>query len=110
MNVNSKITLSVVNFFKKYGKVILIVFAIWLAVFLFNRYLKNKPKELKATSSYNPNNPIMDEGRDVPKNEIENVSNTIDEYFNYCNANEYESAFNMLIDDCKKCTFNNSLD
>ncbi len=110
MNVNSKITLSVVNFFRKYGKVILIVFAIWLAVFLFNRYLKNKPKELKATSSYNPNNPIMDEGRDVPKKEIENVNNTIDKYFNYCNAKEYESAFDMLTNDCKNCTFNNSID
>lgn len=110
MNLNSKVTLAVRNFFKRYGKVILIVFTIWLALFLFNRYLKNKPKELKATTSYNPNNPIMDEGDQIPKKEVSKVNKAIDDYFNYCNSKEYENAFNMITNECKNTLFDNNLE
>ncbi len=110
MNLNSKVTLAVGKFFKRYGKVILIVFAVWLTLFLFNRYLKNKPKELKATTSYNSNEPIMDEGQQVPKKEVSKVNQAIDEYFNYCNSKEYESAFNMLTNECKNSLFDNNLE
>ena len=109
MNLNSRVTLAVRNFFKKYGKVILIVFTIWIALFLFNKYLKNKPKELKATTSYNPNSPIMDGGKQIPKNEVDKFNSTIEEYFNYCNSKEYEKAMNMLTDECKSGVFNNSI-
>lgn len=110
MNLNSRVTLAVINFFKKYGKVILVTFTIWLAIFLFNRYLKNRPKDIKATTSYNPNEPIMDGGKQIPKKEVNRFSQAIEEYFNYCNSKDYEKAMNMLTDECKNGVFNNNIE
>lgn len=110
MNVKSKITLTVMQFFKRYGKIILGALAIWLVLFLANMYIKNRPKEYKATSQYKPNEPIMDEGLTVPKKEVNSINQTIDTYFNFCNSKEYENAFNMLTDDCKTSLYNNNLE
>lgn len=109
MNLNARITLAIRNFFKKYGKIILIVFLIWLALFLVNRYLKERPKEVELKSSYNPDTPVMDDGDDVPKKLSGSINSTIDDYFNYCNNKNYESAFNMLTDDCKEYLYENDI-
>lgn len=109
MNINAKITLGIRNFFKRYGKIILIIFLIWLVLFLGNQYVKNKPKKIELKSSYNPNEPVMDEGESIPKKEVSKVNNAIDEYFNYCNSKEYDKAFKMLTDECKYHSYNNDV-
>ena len=102
MNLNARITIAIKNFFKKYGRIILIVFVIWLIVFIINQHLKNLPKEIKLDTTYEPDTPIIDDGGNVPKRYQENINTTIDKYFKYCNSKEYENAYNMLTEDCKK--------
>lgn len=109
MNINAKVTLGIRDFFKRYGKVILVIFLIWLALFLGNQYVKHNPKEPELQKSYKPNEPVMDNGEDIPKKEVSKVNSTIDEYFNYCNSKEYDKAFNMITDDCKSHSYNNDI-
>ncbi len=109
MNLNARIILAVRNFFRKYGRVILIVAVIWLIIFLFNQYLKNRPREKSLINTYTPDEPIMDEGDTVPKRAVSTVNETIEKYFNYCNQKEYENAFNMLTDQCKEYLYANDV-
>lgn len=109
MNANAKFILWLRGFFKKYGKIILIVFLVWLVMFAVNIYLKKKPKKLEAKTSYNPDAPIINEEITVPKKTVEKVNNTVQEYFNYCNAKQYELAFNMLTEECKQYIYSNNV-
>lgn len=101
MDLNARITLAIKNFFKKYGKIILIGFAIWLIIFIINQNLKKLPNEIQINTSYEPYTPVIDSGGNVPEKYQEKINTTIDNYFNYCNNKKYENAYNMLTEDCR---------
>ncbi len=109
MKPSAKILLSIRNFFKKYWKYIISVAVVWVAVIVINTYLKNRPKEISFTNTYAPDTPVIENGGTVPKKDVEEVNNTIDKYFNYCNNKEYQNAYNMLTKDCKEYLYNNSI-
>ena len=109
MNINAKITMSISRFFKKYGRIIIIVFAIWLIIFIINQQLKKLPKESDLQKTYNPNQAVVDLGGNVPKKYQSTINDTINNYFNYCNNKDYEKAYNMLTSDCKAYLYNNDL-
>ena len=109
MTFNSKLTLAIRNFFKKYGKILFIVFIVWLIIFLFNTYLKNIQREPIASNTYDPDNPVIEYGGSVPNNEKEPVKNALDTYLEYCKNKQYENAYNMLTDDCKEYMYENNI-
>ena len=109
MNFNARITLAIRKFFRKHGKVILIIFVVWLILFLANLYLKLRPTRIELQSSYEPDTPVMDEGDNVPKRLVKDINSSIDNYFNFCNNKDYESAFNMLTADCKERVYGNDI-
>ncbi len=109
MNLNARITLAIRNFFKKHGRVILIIVVVWLILFLTNLYLKYRPAKIELQSSYEPDTPVIDEGDGVPKKLVNDINTTIDNYFNYCNNKDYENAFNMLTTDCQERLYNNDV-
>lgn len=109
MNLNGRITIAIRNFFKKYGRIILIVFVIWLIIFLINQYLKKFPKEASLINTYAPDSPIIDDGGSVPKKYVETINQTVETYFNYCNTKNYEQAYNMLTDQCKEYLYGNDI-
>ncbi len=109
MNLNGKITIAIRNFFKKYGRIILIVLVIWLIVFIINQYLKKYPKEKSMINTYKPDSPIINDGGSVPKKYVENINQTVEKYFNYCNTKNYEQAYNILTDQCKEYLYDNDL-
>lgn len=110
MNINSRITLAIRNFVKKYGKIIGIVFFAWLAIFLVNQYLLNKPKDIVLKESYTPDIPIMDDTKEVSKGDAKKIHELVDQYFNYCESKEYQKAYEQLTDDCKEYVYEDSLD
>lgn len=110
MTINSKVTLAIRKFFKKYGKIVFIVLFIWLVIFIFNMYLRNRPKELIATNTYDPDTPVIDYGGTIPKKEQEPVNETLENYLSFCKNKEYENAFNMLTDDCKNYLYANDIE
>lgn len=109
MNIKARITLAITNFFRKYGKAILIVFFIWLIIFLINKLLIANPKKNELVNTYTPDSPIMDETSNISKSNSNKINKTIKEYFDFCNDKKYEEAFAYLTDDCKKYLYNNDI-
>lgn len=110
MTINSKITLKVKNFLKKYGKIVFIVLFIWLIVFLINQYLRTRPQELIATNTYNPDEPIIDYGGNIPTRDKEEVNTVLENFLTYCKAKDYQNAYNMLSQDCKDYLYDNNIE
>lgn len=109
MKFSDRILLTLRNFWKKNWRYIIIIIIVWVAVFLINNYLKNRPQELTVINTYSPDTPVMDNGQTVPEKYKKDVNETINTYFNYCNNKEYENAYNMLTQDCKEYLYNNNI-
>lgn len=109
MNLNSRISIGLRKFFKKYGKIIVIIFVIWLIIFAFNQFLKNRPKEISLINTYAPDKAVIDDGGDVPKRKREDVKNTINTFLDYCNDKQYGNAYDMLTEDAKLYLYDNDL-
>ena len=101
MNINAKVSIAIRNFFKKYGKFILIIFVCWLIVFIINQQLKKIPKEVKLINTYQPDTAVIDDGGNVPKKYVSDVRGVVEKYFTYCNYKEYENAYNLLTTECR---------
>lgn len=111
MEINSKITLAVTKFFRKYKVVIIIVIVVWLIIIAINNYLrKNKKNNTQLSNSYNPDKAVIDYNGSVPTRYRNNVKDEIEKFFNYCNDKDYESAYNELTDDAKSFLYDNSMD
>ena len=110
MNLNARFILWIRQVFKKWGKLIVTVAAIWILVIMINNYLAGNKKTQELEKSYDADNPIMNDYGEVPKKYVDTIKSTINEYFNSCKAKDYEKAFNMLTDNCKKSLYNNDKD
>ena len=44
MNLNSKISIAVARFFRRYGRLIIIILTIWVIIIIINTYLKKNRK------------------------------------------------------------------
>ena len=109
MKPGTRILLAIRDFWKKYWKYIIIIAIVWIIVIMINTYLKNRPEEIIATNTYTPDTPVMDTGESVPETVREEVNNTIDTFFNYCNSKQYKNAYDMLTTDCQEYMYSDSL-
>ena len=112
MNINSKISIAVARFFRRYGRLIIIILTIWVIIIIINKYLKkNRKDNNELKNDYTPDIAVIDDGDiSVPQKYRADVKQTIDTYFKYCNSKEFENAYNMLSDDCKTFLYQNNLD
>lgn len=94
-----------IQFWKRNKKRILIGIIIFLIILIINNILKNMPKKLPSPSiSYKPHVTVLTD-KEVPKKYQKPIENLVDTYFNYCNNGEYENAYNLITDDCKKACY-----
>lgn len=110
MKPGTRFLLALRNFWKKHWKAIIIVIVVWITLIIINAYLRNRPEETTTTNTYFPNLPVIDYGGTVPKSKQDEVNNTIDSFFNYCNKKEYQNAYNLLTEDCKQYIYRNSIE
>ena len=97
--------LKVRNFFKKYAKVIIFLLIIWLIIIFVNTFLSNNTFKDFERTTYNEHEAILDSSTKVPEKLRQPINETVDTYFNYCNNKQYEEAYSMISDDCKKVYF-----
>ena len=97
--------LKVRNFFKKYAKVIIFLLIIWLIIIFVNTFLSNNTFKDFERTTYNEHEAILDSSTKVPEKLKQPINETVDTYFNYCNNKQYEEAYSMISDDCKKVYF-----
>lgn len=108
--INVDFKLKVRHFFKKYRKVLIIIFAVWLLIFLFNTYLKKMRTAKPPTTTYEPNVAVLDSSSKVPDKVSESFEDFIAKYVEACNTGNYKDAYNLVSEDCKKNYFNNDYD
>lgn len=98
----------IINFFKKNKiKIFIILIITLMTINLILRYINShKVNTPQPIVTYEPHTSIMDNKSKVPEKLQEPISKLIDKYFNYCNNGEYENAYNMISEECKKADFN----
>ena len=92
---------------KKRKKEIIIVFLIiWLIIFIWNMIEKSKLNQLPAPSTtYTPHVSVLDSEQEVPEKYQKPIEDLVEKYFNYCNNGEYEKAYNLITEDCRKSVY-----
>lgn len=98
------------RFVRKYKKIIIVAFIIWGIVFFINMLLSNRKIEPEATTTYEPHTAVIDSTTSTPKALQDPIEDLIEEYIGYCNEGNYQKAFNMLSEDCRKYEFENDVE
>ena len=91
----------IIKFFKKYGRTIIIVLIIWIIILTINFFVGKIDTEIKVDTNYKPHEAVMENG-EVPENLQDPIEELIGQFVENCNNKDYEAAFNLLSDDCKK--------
>ena len=108
MTIDPDIRLKIRNFFKKHGKlIIIIVFAIILVI-IINRFLGLNSAPDAPTTTYTPHTAVLDSSVNVPEEVADSFEGFIENYVTYCNNRDYVSAYNLISEDCKANFFGNS--
>ena len=97
------------HFLKKNGKLLTIIFLIWLAIFLLNYILKHSPEKYEPKTTYTKHTSVINPESSVSKDVSTSIEDLIKEYVDCCNDGNYQKAFDMLSDDCKEYAFDNSV-
>lgn len=102
--------LKIRHFFRKYKKLIFVVVAIWGLIFLVNYLLRNKTIKLEPSTTYEPHVSVMDSSSSTPSSLQKPIETMLEEYIETCNDGNYQKAFDMLSEECKKFEFNNDVE
>ncbi len=102
--------LKIRHFLKKNAKLIFIIVCIWAIVFFINMFLKNYQAPVNLQTTYEPHKAVMDSTDSVPEKVSNSVEEMLEKYMGYCLEGNVESAYNMLSDTCKECSFANEID
>lgn len=98
------------HWFRKNKNILFIVFLVWGVIFLINRFLSISDQVTEPETTYEPSISVINPGDKAPKKVQTTAEKMIDEYVGYCNEGNYQKAFNMLSEDCKKYAYNDSVD
>lgn len=96
------------RFFRKNKKKIIIGLIIWSIIIIINYiiiFMDKKPETPSTT--YQPHVSVLNNTQTVPEKLQEPIEDLVSKYFNYCNNGEYENAYNLLTDNCKRDVFLN---
>lgn len=97
------------HFLKKYKKVIIIALIIWGCIFLFNLLITHKTVQPQAETSYEIHASVMNSSSETPKSMQQPIEDIVEEYVGYCNEGNYQKAFDMLSEGCRKYAFNDDI-
>lgn len=89
----------------KNSKKILITILVIIIIITINQILKNMPKKIEPPQiTYTPHISVVQE-EEVPKKYQEPIANILERYVTFCNNQEYEKAYNLITDECKKAYY-----
>lgn len=106
----TEVRLKIRHFLRKYKRILIIILIIWAIIFFINIMLKNRNVEPEATTTYDPHTSVIDSGASTPSSLEQPIEDLISEYVGYCNEGNYQKAFNMLSEECRKYGFNDDVE
>ena len=97
------------HFVRKYQKLILIALIVWGLVFLLNLLMAHRTVEPEAETSYEVHASVIDSSDETPRSMQQPIEENVKEYVGYCNEGNYQKAFDMLSEGCRKYAFNDDI-
>lgn len=110
MQIPIELRLKIRHWFKKYGKILFFIAIIWSIIFIINHFLQDYQVEPQPNTTYTPSVAVMDSTSEVPNKVQEVAENAVELYVDACNQGNYQKAYNMLSDACKKYEFEDSVE
>lgn len=104
------IRIKIRHWFRKYKKIFFIIFIIWFGIFLINLYFSTRTVKPVAETTYEAHTSVINSDTSTPKILQVPIEDLIKKYVDYCNDGNFQAAYDLLSDDCKKYAFNNSID
>lgn len=99
--------LKIINFFKKHWKKILLILAVWAVVLVINYFVgKMDEWNFEIDTNYKPHEAIMDND-EVPEKLRDPIAELIADFVENCNSKNYETAYNMLSEECRNAIYPN---
>lgn len=98
--------LKIHKFLKKYSRLIGLIILTIIVIYAINnivRLIKESKSNIPKTS-YEPDVAILN-SKKTPTKIQNSVEDFIDEFMGYCNSEDYDKAYEMLSEDCKKDYF-----
>lgn len=105
-----ELRLKIRHWFKKYGKILFILFLIWTGIVVINKFLGDYTIEEPPQTTYKPEVSVVNPNVSVPKKVQATAESAINDYVTYCNDGNYQKAFNLLSEECRKYEFENSVE
>lgn len=93
--------LKIRNFIRKNKWKVLLFFIGWAILIAISTILTNWKSNTPITT-YTPFEPTIENGETTPKKWQDDIEKTIEQYITYCNQKEYQKAYNMISENCRK--------
>ncbi len=98
--MGTKIKTTIIDFFKKHGKKIIIILFVWGVILAINYFVGKMEDVPEIQTNYKPHESVMENGN-VPTDLQDPVEQLIGQFVENCNNKDYEAAYNLLTEDCK---------
>ncbi|MBR3697798.1 MAG: hypothetical protein IKM97_06065 [Clostridia bacterium] len=109
MAIVTSLRIKIRHWFRNNKKIFIIAIILVGIIFTINRFLLLSDDIKVPNTTYTPTVSVMDSTDSSPKVVQSFAEDMIEEYVKYCNEGNYQKAFNMLSDDCKKYGFNDDV-
>ena len=90
-------------------RIVFLIAIIVLIIFFINQLLKLQTPAKVATTTLDKKETVIDNVQ-IPTSAHNEIEKMIDKFVEYCNNNEFDYAYNMLSEDCKKYGYNNNFE
>lgn len=98
--MGTKIKTTIINFFKKHGKKIIIILFVWGVILAINYFVGKMEDVPEIQTNYKPHESVMENGN-VPTDLQDPIEQIIGQFVENCNNKDYEAAYNLLTEDCQ---------
>ncbi len=96
------------RFFRANKRILFIIFVVWAIIFFINMIFTNMPEQYVPETTYEAHTSVISSSS-TPSAMEDPIEKMIDEYVACCNDGNYQKAFDMLSEDCKKYEFDNDI-
>lgn len=98
--MGTKIKTTIIDFFKKHGRKIIIILFVWGVILAINYFVGKMEDVPEIQTNYKPHESVMENGN-VPTDLQDPIEQLIGQFVENCNNKDYEAAYNLLTEDCK---------
>lgn len=98
--MGTKIKTTIIDFFKKHGKKIIIILFVWGVILAINYFVGKMEDVPEIQTNYKPHESVMENGN-VPTDLQDPIEQLIGQFVENCNNKDYEAAYNLLTEDCQ---------